>query len=91
MLGRFAEGTLGDGGGGRYGKLDRVLEYLYGREYVRRGVRSDPGSRGADLSPSVLAIPDWLREVSTAMPSPPWPTRGSSAARATTSRPIHPS
>jgi Mg-chelatase subunit ChlD len=69
MLGRFADRSLGGyGGAGRYAKLDRVLEYLYGREYARRGVRSDPGVRGADLSQSVLAIPEWLREVRELFP-----------------------
>ena len=80
VLGRFADRCLGGGqdtggpgagGQRRYGQMDRVLEYLYGREYAGRGVRSGQprdGSRGADLSESVLAIPDWLNEVRELFP-----------------------
>src|SRR5437660_177167 len=41
--------------------MDRVLEYLYGREYAGRGVRGE--GRGADLSASVLTVPDWHRTI----------------------------
>jgi Mg-chelatase subunit ChlD len=74
VLGRFAESWLGDsckgqpgGSGTRYSQMDRVLEYLYGREYKARGVRQDAG-RDADLSESVLAIPDWLSQVRELFP-----------------------
>lgn len=69
MLGRFADRSLGDcEPGRRYAEMDRVLEYLYGREYARRGVRASQGGRGADLSESVLTIPDWLNEVRELFP-----------------------
>src|SRR6266545_5427362 len=70
LLGRFADDSLGTAlaGKGRegYRRMDRVLEYLYGREYAGRGVRE--GSRGADLSESVLAVPEWLRDVRDLFP-----------------------
>jgi Mg-chelatase subunit ChlD len=69
VLGRFADRSLGDRGiDGKHRQMDRVLEYLYGREYTRRGVRSAPPGRGADLSQSVLTIPDWLGEVRELFP-----------------------
>jgi Mg-chelatase subunit ChlD len=70
LLGRFADRGLGGalGGPGRdgYRRMDRVLEYLYGREYAGRGVRGE--GRGADLSASVLTVPDWLRDVRELFP-----------------------
>ncbi|HEV3116501.1 MAG TPA: VWA domain-containing protein [Gemmataceae bacterium] len=76
LLGRFADRCLGGAGGqsgqagkqANYGRMDRVLEYLYGREYTRRGVRSDE-ERGADLSASDLTIPEWLHDVRELFPS----------------------
>jgi Mg-chelatase subunit ChlD len=82
VLGRFADrslgGALGGGsqggsggrgaaGGNRLQQMDRVLEYLYGREYAGRGVRSD-GQRGADLSETALTIPEWLKDVRELFP-----------------------
>jgi Mg-chelatase subunit ChlD len=70
LLGRFADRSLGGalGGEGRagYRRMDRVLEYLYGREYAGRGVRQ--GERGADRSASALTVPDWLRDVRDLFP-----------------------
>jgi Mg-chelatase subunit ChlD len=70
LLGRFADRPLGDCLGGQnregYRRMDRVLEYLYGREYAARGVRG--GGRGAGLEASVLTVPDWLRDVRELFP-----------------------
>lgn len=65
VLGRFAQETLPCGGGKGYGRMERALDYLYGREYGGRGVRA--GGAGS-LDPSVLAIPEWLREVRDLFP-----------------------
>jgi Mg-chelatase subunit ChlD len=69
ILGRFADRSLGGcGGAGRHAQMDRALEYLYRREYARRGVRAGSRGRGADLSPSALSVPGWLREVRELFP-----------------------
>jgi Mg-chelatase subunit ChlD len=82
ILGRFADPCLG-GALGRYGqpaggpgqrsdgnyqRMDRVLEYLYGREYSGRGVREE-GERSAGLGESMLTVPDWLLHVRELFPS----------------------
>lgn len=76
VLGRFAEdglpGSLGGDGG--YERMDRMLDYLYGREYAGRGVRATGGqppgggSRSGSLDPSQLSVPDWIREVRELFP-----------------------
>lgn len=85
VLGRFAEPRLGScgGGGSKSGQRDRVLEYLYGREYAGRGVRGrgkggqqGPGG-GADREDgrqggqqeSVFSVPDWIRDVRELFPA----------------------
>jgi Mg-chelatase subunit ChlD len=77
VLGRFADRCLGGamgpgkgqgqgGRGGRYGQMDRVLDYLYGREYAGRGVRGVDKTGG--MEESVLTVPDWLQEVRELFP-----------------------
>jgi Mg-chelatase subunit ChlD len=79
LLGRFSERRLGgcSGGGadhgsgprGRYKRMDRVLDYLYGREYAGRGVRGDrTGGRSGGSADSVLAVPAWLEDVRDLFP-----------------------
>src|SRR5262245_106153 len=74
ILGRFAEPSLGAPGsaGSKQCRMDRVLDYLYGREYRGRGVRGGAGkgkgageggdgpndSREGGNAESVLAVPD---------------------------------
>lgn len=68
VLGRYAErrlGTPGDGDG-QYGRMDRSLEYLYGREYRGRGLRE--GERAGSLDPSQVTLVDWLGEVRELFP-----------------------
>ena len=74
VLGRFADNGLGMGGGGMgqgYGRMDRVLEYLYGREYANRGVRKQDGEGGrlGGSEASQLTVPDWIREVRDLFPN----------------------
>src|SRR5689334_11577024 len=78
VLGRFADPQLPFGGGaGRgYARMDRVLEYLYGREYAKRGVRKQGSGSASDEADgreggsgaSILYLPDWLREVRELFP-----------------------
>jgi Mg-chelatase subunit ChlD len=69
ILGRFADrslqGCLKDG---RQARMDRALEYLYGREYASRGVRPGDGGRGGSLDPSVFSVPEWLGQVRELFP-----------------------
>jgi Mg-chelatase subunit ChlD len=70
VLGRFAETRLSGAlraGDDAYSRMDRMLDFLYGREYTRRGVRSD--TRRAGLGPSALTVPDWIRDVRDLFPS----------------------
>ncbi len=71
VLGRFAERELGpidDTAGSQHGRMDRVLEYLYGREYTGRGVRRRDSGRSGGLGPSLLVLPEWLAEVRELFP-----------------------
>ena len=87
VLGRFADRGLGlpagagpgtaagagPGGADRYDRMDRALDFLYGREYSRRGVRDrQTGDRTGTPGESVLAIPDWLKQVRESFPTRPW-------------------
>jgi hypothetical protein len=71
ILGRFAE----DGVGGLEGdahaqRVDRVLDYLYGREYAGRGLRGDDptGKQGGFGGGSPLSVPQWIGEVRDLFP-----------------------
>ena len=79
VLGRFSEGRLGEPGAGvpgagapggdRYRRIDRALEFLYGREYAGRGARGEnPKVRTGGLGASVLSVPGWLRDVRELFP-----------------------
>ena len=72
VLGRFAERRMNracEGGrclDGADGRRDGLLDYLYGREYARRGIerRGDRqgGGREGSLDPTALKPVEWLRE-----------------------------
>src|SRR5262245_36554734 len=85
ILGRFAEPSLGapGGAGSKQCRMDRVLDYLYGREYRGRGVRGGAGkgkgageggdgpndSREGGNAESILAVPDWIQQVRELFPA----------------------
>jgi Mg-chelatase subunit ChlD len=48
--------------------MDRALDFLYGREYARRGVRAQTKDRTGTAGDSVLAIPEWLHDVRELFP-----------------------
>ena len=71
ILGRYAEqrlplGGKGGGGQGHPGRMDRALEYLYGREYQGRGLRKDQPH--GSLSGSQPTLVTWLSEVRELFP-----------------------
>lgn len=69
VLGRFADQQIPlQGEGSQYARMDRVLDYLYGREYGKRGVRSDDGREGGS-GPSDLYVPEWIKEVRELFPT----------------------
>lgn len=75
VLGRFAEQCMGGAmrGHGGYSAMDKVLDYLYGREYAGRGVRaggrdgSEDDRRGGTEA-SLLTVPDWIQKVRELFP-----------------------
>jgi Mg-chelatase subunit ChlD len=69
VLGRYAERRLGSHGllSDQQSRMDRALDYLYGREYKGRGLREDPGP--GSLDPSQLTLVDWLGEVRELFPN----------------------
>jgi Mg-chelatase subunit ChlD len=73
ILGRFAERSLPGalGTDGRLQRMDRVLDYLYGREYGARGIRpgADGESREGGREASALSVPEWIREVRELFPT----------------------
>lgn len=80
ILGRFAEPQLGNcgGSGSQSARMDRVLDYLYGREYGGRGVRGrgqgpggsgDADSRHGGAGESILEVPEWIKQVRELFPS----------------------
>ncbi len=69
VLGRYAEGSLDSSGFSRGDRrMDRALDYLYGRELARRGLRSKAKSRIGSLDPSQLTPLRWLGEVRSLFP-----------------------
>lgn len=69
VLGRYAARRLQAGAelAGEYGRMDRALEYLYGREYQGRGVRREKGA--GSLDPSQVTLVNWLGEVRELFPA----------------------
>lgn len=71
VLGRYAGKQLQDTGAGagmsgQYGRMDRALDYLYGREYQGRGMRKEAAA--GSLDPSQLTLVTWLGEVRELFP-----------------------
>jgi Mg-chelatase subunit ChlD len=68
-LGKYAAGSLPVSLDGRGERMDRALDYLYGREYAGRGVRPEKAEQGpGSLDPSVLTVPRWLDDVRELFP-----------------------
>ena len=68
LLGRYAERQLGDCLSGIDTRRDSALDYLYGREYTARGIRSGDGSRSGGLDPTQIQALDWLSDTKGLFP-----------------------
>ncbi len=70
VLGRYADNRLGPPVGAEAERVDRVMEYLYGRLYAGRGGRGGGGDaeRSAGLDPSELSPLEWLDELRDLFP-----------------------
>lgn len=65
ILGKYAGRCLGEELDEQAARLERSMEFLYGREYRNRGLRElGPGS----LAPSQLTVARWLNEVRELFP-----------------------
>lgn len=64
ILGRYADSVLPfHGEAARYLEMDGLMDFLYGREYGE-----ERGMRQADLSESLLTVPEWIRKVRSLFP-----------------------
>lgn len=64
ILGRYSNHNLGNAFDSENDRrMDKTLDYLYGREYERKGL-----ARGASLDPSQIKALDWLRETRKLFP-----------------------
>lgn len=68
VLGRYARHTMDPAEmSARDHQLDQSLDYLYGREYERRGMLRTPGA-GGTLDPSQITAIDWLQSARKLFP-----------------------
>jgi Mg-chelatase subunit ChlD len=68
ILGKYSDQRFQgrNGTGNDYSRMDRALEFLYGREYKGRGIR-DHADAGT-LDPSQITLVNWLSEVRELFP-----------------------
>lgn len=66
MLGRYAQPLQTEAWSANDGRLDACLDYLYGREYERKGMLRASG--GGSLDPSQLRAIDWLAQTRKLFP-----------------------
>ncbi|OBV39621.1 VWA domain-containing protein [Janthinobacterium psychrotolerans] len=69
ILGRYAQPLQGEAWSAQDGRLDASLDYLYGREYERKGMlRGGSAGAGGSLDPSQLRAIDWLNQARKLFP-----------------------
>lgn len=71
VLGKYADNRMqtslgAQGLTGSHARMDKALDYLYGREYQGRGLRKEAGAGSMD--PSQLTLVNWLGEVRELFP-----------------------
>ncbi|WP_444884393.1 VWA domain-containing protein [Microbulbifer sp. PSTR4-B] len=70
LLGKYAERQFGDCLSKADGRRDAALDYLYTREYKKRGIKVEKvGGRRGSLDPTQLRALDWLAEVRALFPN----------------------
>lgn len=76
VLGQFADKSFDNplGNDSQQRKMDKLLDYLYNREYSGRGIRKTAGdgannSRSGGSEDSSLTVPDWLHQVRELFPN----------------------
>lgn len=69
ILGRYAQPLQNEAWSAQDGRLDASLDYLYGREYERKGMlRGGSSGAGGSLDPSQLRAIDWLNQARKLFP-----------------------
>lgn len=69
ILGRYAQPLQSEAWSAHDGRLDASLDYLYGREYERKGMlRGGSPGAGGSLDPSQLRAIDWLNQARKLFP-----------------------
>ena len=69
ILGRYAQPLQGESWSPNDGRLDASLDYLYGREYERKGMLlGGRAGGGGSLDPSQLRAIDWLNQARKLFP-----------------------
>lgn len=72
VLGRYAQKQINPGQSAAMRRMEKALDFLYGREYESRGVRGRDrldGKKGpGSLDASQLSVPQWLNEVRQLFP-----------------------
>ena len=69
ILGRYAQPLQNDAWSAHDGQLDASLDYLYGREYERKGMLlGGRAGGGGSLDPSQLRAIDWLNQARKLFP-----------------------
>jgi Mg-chelatase subunit ChlD len=67
VLGKFSSSRLTRALSTEQARMERALDFLYGREYKGRGIW-EGGTRQGSLDPTQLAVPNWIREVKKLFP-----------------------
>ncbi|NSX53427.1 VWA domain-containing protein [Parasulfitobacter algicola] len=79
MLGKYADRQLGGCLSSADSRRDQALDYLYAREYQKRGIKPASGGRKGSLDPTQMRALDWLGEARNLFPDAVFETLQSDA------------